>query len=73
LNFIIANRIVLVPKYYKEGDRLSIKEKDEEAMKIFRKVFGGRKVIQIDVRELNYGGGGMHCATSHQPAVKKQY
>src|SRR5215213_2185737 len=72
LNFIIANGIVLIPKYYKEGDPVSIKEKDEEVIKIFRSVFAGRKVIQIDVRELNYGGGGMHCATTHQPAVVKR-
>jgi agmatine deiminase len=72
LNFIIANGIVLIPKYYKEGDPLSIKEKDEEVIKIFRNVFAGRKIIQIDVRELNYGGGGMHCATTHQPVVEKR-
>jgi len=68
LNFIIANHIVLIPKYYREGGLLSTKQTDEEVLEIFQQVFHQRKIVQIDVREFNYGGGGMHCATVQQPA-----
>jgi len=71
LNFVIVNELVLIPKYYKKGGLLSIKQKDEEALKTFKKVFQGKKIVQIDVHEFNYGGGGMHCATVHQPSVQK--
>jgi len=63
LNFIIANQVVLIPKYYNEGGLLSTKEKDEEALKIFQQAFPGRKIVQLDVLLLNLHGGGMHCAT----------
>ena len=72
LNFIIANQVVLIPKYYKEGGLLSTKEKDEEALKIFQQVFPGRKIVQIDVLLLNLHGGGMHCATQQQASIKNK-
>lgn len=34
--------------------------------KILQKAFTGRKIIQINVEELNEGGGGIHCATQQQ-------
>jgi agmatine deiminase len=66
LNFIIANKVVLIPKYYREGGLTSTKQKDEEVVRIFQQVFPGKVIVQIDVREFNYGGGGMHCATVQQ-------
>lgn len=70
LNFIIANKVVLIPKYYKEGRSLLHKEKDEQALKIFQTVFPGRTIAQIDTDSINFGGGGMHCITQQMPSVK---
>jgi agmatine deiminase len=72
LNFIIANQVVLIPKYYKEGALVSTKEKDEEALKTFQQVFPERKIVQLDVLFLNLQGGGMHCATQQQTSIKNK-
>ena len=72
LNFIIANQVVLIPKYYNDGGLLSTKEKDEDALKIFQQVFPGRKIVQLDVLLLNLHGGGMHCATQQQTSIENK-
>lgn len=69
INFVIANDVVLLPKYWKQGLPLSQKQKDEEALKIMQQTFPGRKIIQLDVTEFNFGGGGMHCLTQQQPSI----
>ena len=69
LNFLITNNAVLMPSYWKEGRSKSIKRKDRKARKIMEKVFPERKIIQINVEELNHGGGGIHCATQQQPSL----
>lgn len=69
MNFVIANGVVLMPKYWREGFLLSQKEKDERALKIMKQVFPGKKIVQIDVIEINFGGGGMHCLTQQQPGL----
>lgn len=67
MNFIIANDVVLMPKYWREGFSLSQKEKDDRALKTLQQVFPNKKIVQIDVTEINFGGGGMHCLTQQQP------
>ncbi|MEX0724113.1 MAG: agmatine deiminase family protein [Gracilimonas sp.] len=54
-NFYIANGAVLVPMY---DERF-----DEQALKLFRKYFSGRKVIGIPCADLVWGQGSVHCIT----------
>lgn len=67
LNFTISNNVVVAQKYWKEGLDLSIKKRDAEVKKILEGVFSGRKIIMLDPLPINYGGGGIHCTTRHQP------
>lgn len=68
-NFLISNGVVLAQKYWKKGLPDSVRKKDEVALKVLRQVFPDRKVITIDTVALNFGGGGIHCATQQQPAL----
>lgn len=70
-NFFISNKVVLIPKYWKEGMPESQKRKDEEMRQTFVKLFPGREVVQIFTLGINRGGGGIHCATNELPASKK--
>ena len=67
LNFLVTNKVVLASKYYKEGRPESTKRKDEEAKAVLEKTFPGRRVVQIDVDNINIGGGGIHCITQQMP------
>jgi agmatine deiminase len=69
LNFTIANGCVIMPKYWKEGADISIKQRDEAAMAILQKAFPDKKIIPLDVLAVNLGGGGIHCITMNEPAV----
>lgn len=40
---------------------------DQEAYRVFSSAFPDRKVVQIDVEAVNYGGGGMNCISQQQP------
>jgi agmatine deiminase len=71
MNFVIANGVVLMPKYWREGFPLSQKKKDQQALKIMQLVFPDKKIVQIDVIEFNFGGGGMHCLTQQEPGIGK--
>jgi len=66
-NFFVSNRVVLIPKYWKEGMPESQKLKDEETRKTFAKLFPNRQVVQIFTLGINRGGGGIHCATNQIP------
>ena len=72
MNFIIANGVVLMPKYWREGFPLSQKNKDQQALNVMQQVFPDKKIVQIDVIEFNFGGGGMHCLTQQEPSIAKQ-
>lgn len=67
LNYIISNRVILVPAYWEKGKPLSIKKKDEEALALFKRYFPGYKIAQLNPYNLNRGGGGMHCLVQQQP------
>jgi agmatine deiminase len=69
MNFIIANNVVLIPKYCRPNCAVLQKAKDDIAFKIIQQAFPNKKVIQIDVIEFNFGGGGMHCLTQQQPGI----
>ncbi len=63
LNFIITNKMVIIPSYYQDGDPDYVREKDEEAMEVFRRAFPTREIYAVNPIDLNYDGGGLHCIT----------
>jgi agmatine deiminase len=69
LNFVVANGIVLVPSYWKEGRSEIVKQKDEAAQEVLRRVFPGRRIVPINPENINAGGGGMHCIVQQMPAA----
>lgn len=60
VNFHLANGGVVMPAYDAPGD--------EPARRVVERAFPGRKVVQVDVRKIAVGGGGIHCITQPQPA-----
>lgn len=71
LNFIITNKLVIIPAYYEEGAPDYVREKDEQALAIFKKAFPSREVFTINPIDLNYDGGGLHCITLPKHGVTK--
>ena len=59
LNFYIANKVVLVPCFNDQKDKI--------ILKIFRKHFKNRKVMPIDSSILVWGLGTIHCLTQQEP------
>ena len=57
--------MVLTQKYWREGLDPAIREKDEQALAVFKQVFPDRTIIPIDSYELNLYGGGVHCWTKN--------
>ncbi len=60
INFYVANGGVVMPAYGAPGD--------EPARQIIATAFPDREVVQVDVRKIAIGGGGIHCITQQQPA-----
>ena len=46
-----------------------MRRKDEAAAATLKRLFPDREIVQIHAENLNYGGGGLHCATQQQPAT----
>jgi agmatine deiminase len=67
LNYVIANDVVLIPAYWKEGRPESFRQKDRAAKRIFQRVFPDRQIVQINPENVNAGGGGMHCIVQQMP------
>jgi agmatine deiminase len=67
LNFLITNGVVLTSKLYRPGAPIALKRKDIETVQILKKLFPGRRVVAIESRSINLGGGGIHCITSNEP------
>lgn len=67
LNFLISNNCVIAQKFWREGFPLKIKRRDQEAKEILQQAFPNREVIQINAIPINFGGGGIHCITMHEP------
>ena len=61
LNFLICNKIVLLPLFNDPNDKVVVK--------IFKKNFKRRKIIGIDCSKLIWGFGAIHCMTQHEPSV----
>ena len=69
LNFLIANDVVLMAKYWRQGLDLDIKKRDEAAERVLKSVFPNKKIVGIDAFALNLGGGGIHCITRNEPKL----
>jgi agmatine deiminase len=59
INFYLANGAVVMPTYGVPGDA--------RAKSVVERAFPDREVIQVDVRKIAIGGGGIHCITQQQP------
>ncbi len=66
-NFLITNGVVLGAEYWRPGLPDSIRHKDQLARSVLEDLFPDRTVHTIDVRALNFGGGGIHCITQQEP------
>jgi agmatine deiminase len=60
MNFVIANRAVIVPTY---GGQAAM-----WATKALADLFPGREIIGLESRALLTGGGSFHCITQQEPA-----
>ncbi|MES2904256.1 MAG: agmatine deiminase family protein [Pseudomonadota bacterium] len=60
LNFLICNKMVLLPTYEGAG---TPKDVENKVRRLFADAFPGREIKFIDVTAINWGGGGIHCAT----------
>ncbi len=63
-NFLIANRVVLLPVF---GDPT-----DREAAAVLRHCFPDRRIAPIDCQELIWGLGAFHCLTQQEPAASSE-
>lgn len=62
INYYVVNGAVIAPEF---GD----KEADARCKATLEKLYPKRKVIQINIDAIAAGGGGIHCATLHEPSV----
>ena len=70
LNFLIANDVVLMAKYYGEQTQdLAVRKRDEAAENVLKSVFLNKKIIGINAFPINLGGGGIHCITRNEPKL----
>jgi agmatine deiminase len=60
INFYIANGGVVIPLF---NDR----RHDWEALETLQKLFPDREVVGVQSRDINIGGGNIHCITMQQP------
>lgn len=56
MNFIIANKVIVTAKFWKEGMPMEIKARDQQAKQILEKAFPERKIVQIDCMPLHHDG-----------------
>ncbi|WP_083490743.1 agmatine deiminase family protein [Stenotrophomonas humi] len=61
VNYYVGNTVVLVPEYKDPNDTV--------AKAILQRLYPGRTVVGIDVRNLYRNGGMVHCVTQQQPAA----
>ncbi|HUS03326.1 MAG TPA: agmatine deiminase family protein [Chitinophagaceae bacterium] len=70
LNFVIANKVIVTSKYWKQGMPEEIRLKDEKAKAVLEKAFPNRNIVQIDCMPLHYDGAGLHCYSRNEPKRK---
>lgn len=62
INYVVINGAVIAPQF---GDR----DADEKARALLARLYPGRDVVQLNIDAIAAGGGGIHCVTSHCPAL----
>jgi agmatine deiminase len=60
INFYIANDGIVMPGYGTPGD--------SRAKAVVARAFPDREIVQVDIRAIAPGGGGIHCITQQQPS-----
>ncbi|MEU0545296.1 agmatine deiminase family protein [Nocardia sp. NPDC005978] len=61
INFYVCNGAVIAPEF---GDA----EADSAAFTTLARLFPNRRIVQIDIDAIAWGGGGIHCTTQQEPA-----
>lgn len=61
VNAYIANGGVIMPRF-------GTSETDNPAYETFARAFPDRRVVQLDITDIAWAGGGIHCMTQQQPA-----
>jgi agmatine deiminase len=62
INFYVVNGAVIAPEF---GD----KKADAWCWEVLNGLFPNREIIQINIDAIAAGGGGIHCATLHEPLI----
>jgi agmatine deiminase len=65
LNYLVVNGHLVVPTYAKDG---TSETKERHVAAIFRKAFPGKSLHWVRATDVNWGGGGIHCATNSEPS-----
>jgi agmatine deiminase len=60
INYCVVNGAVLMPKF---GDSKA----DGRAKDVLKDAYPDRDIVQVSINSIASGGGGIHCATLHQP------
>lgn len=69
LNYLVTNKVVLMPQYWQQGRSETIHKKDETAKLALQAAFPDRKIVAIpNMEDINIGGGGIHCISQQMPA-----
>ena len=61
INSYLANGAVIVPSYGYD--------RDSNAVATYQRLYPDREIVQVDIRSLSLGGGGIHCVTQQQPVL----
>ena len=64
LNFVITNGAVVLPDYLPHGTPRAAQDRVQRVME---QAFPGRRLVFVDALPLNWLGGGLHCASLHEP------
>jgi agmatine deiminase len=59
---VVCNGAVIVGTFADDNDGV--------ASEVLAKAYSGRRVVSVDARRLFAAGGGAHCITQQQPALR---
>ena len=62
MNFLVLNGGIILPEF---GDSVA----DAAAKDTLQSHFPDRKVVQVNIDAIAFGGGGIHCTTMNQPTI----
>jgi agmatine deiminase len=66
LNFIVSNKVVVVPSFVEDG---TPDETQERVRKVIASAFPGRTIRFVNATPFTWSGGGPHCATLNEPLI----